>query len=142
MASQDHGIHSFEEFVPEGSDYFLQDSGKSAHKKKLDSYKRREDGSNWRSSSHDSKKIPQEVRNTKDSILEEPLIHLSIWIRNDVVMNEEDDEAEGSRRSLPTKRIKISIQFFISWYYFAMHLFIFSWFFMHDKMFSLMTTYY
>ena len=26
-------------------------------------------------------------------------------------MNEEDDEAERSRRSLPTKQIKISIQF-------------------------------
>ena len=47
--------------------------------------------------------------NMKDSILEEPLIHLSIWIRNDAVMNGEDDEAEGSR-SLPTKQIKISIQ--------------------------------
>ena len=47
------------------------------------------------------------MRNTKDSTLEEPLIHLSIWIRNDVVMNEEDDEYE--RRSLPTKPIKISI---------------------------------
>ena len=46
----------------------------------------------------------------KDSILEEPLIHLSIWIRNDDVMNEEDDEAEGLRRSLPMKIIKISIQ--------------------------------
>ena len=45
--------------------------------------------------------------NTKDSTLEEPLIHLSIWIRNGAVMNEEDDEAE---RSLPTKQIKISIQ--------------------------------
>ena len=45
----------------------------------------------------------------KKSTLEEPLIHISIWIRNDVV-NEEDDEAEGSRRSLPTKRLKISIQ--------------------------------
>ena len=49
------------------------------------------------------------MRNMKDSILEEPLIHLRIWIRNDVVMNEEDDEAEGSR-ILPTKEIKISIQ--------------------------------
>ena len=46
----------------------------------------------------------------KNSTLEEPLIHLSIWIRNDAIMNEEDDEAEGSRRSLPTKQIKISIQ--------------------------------
>ena len=48
------------------------------------------------------------MRNMKNSILEEPHIHLSIWIRNDDVMNEEDDEAEGSR-SLPTKQIKISI---------------------------------
>ena len=55
-------------------------------------------------------KIPQAMRNMKDSILEEPLIHLSIWIRNDVVMNEEDDEAEGSRRILPMKQINISIQ--------------------------------
>ena len=51
------------------------------------------------------------MRNIKDSTLEEPLIHLSIWIRNDVVVNEEDDEAKGSRRILPTKQIKISTQF-------------------------------
>ena len=44
------------------------------------------------------------------STLEEPLIHLSIWIRSNAIMNVEDDEAEGSRRSLPTKQIKISIQ--------------------------------
>ena len=43
-----------------------------------------------------------------NSILEEPHIHLRIGIRNDVVMNEEDDEAE--RRSLPMKQIKISAQ--------------------------------
>ena len=43
-------------------------------------------------------------------MLEETLIHLRIWIRNDDAMNEEDDEAEGSRRSLPTKQIRISIQ--------------------------------
>ena len=49
------------------------------------------------------------MRNVKESILEEPLIHLSIWIRNDVVMIEEDDEAEGSRRSIPMEQIKISI---------------------------------
>ena len=48
------------------------------------------------------------MRNTKDSTLEQPLIHLSIWIRNDAVMNEEDDEAE--RRSIPMKQIKISVQ--------------------------------
>ena len=50
------------------------------------------------------------MRNTKDSNLEEPLIHLSIWIRNNAIMNEEDDKVEGSRRSLPTEQIKISIQ--------------------------------
>ena len=48
------------------------------------------------------------MRNMKDTILEEPLIHHRIWIRNGVVMNEEDDEAE---RSLPMKEINISIQF-------------------------------
>ena len=42
--------------------------------------------------------------------LEEPIIHFIIWIRNDAIMNIEDDEAEGSRRSLTTKQIKISIQ--------------------------------
>ena len=64
------------------------------------------------------------MRNMKESILEEPLIHLSMWIINDVVMNEEDDEVEISRRSLPTKQIKISIQ--LSFHCFVMHLFIFS----------------
>ena len=49
------------------------------------------------------------MRNINDSIIEELLIHLSIWIRNYVVMNEEDDEVEGSRRILPMKQIKISI---------------------------------
>ena len=43
------------------------------------------------------------MRNMKISTLEESLIHLSIWIRNDAIMNVEDDEAEGSTRSLPTK---------------------------------------
>ena len=50
------------------------------------------------------------MRNIKNSNLEGPLIHLSNWIRKDVIMNEEDDEAEGSRRSLPMNQIKISIQ--------------------------------
>ena len=54
------------------------------------------------------------MRNTKDSILEELLIHLSIWIRNDAIMNIEDDEAEGSRRSLTTKQIKDKYSIVIS----------------------------
>ena len=49
------------------------------------------------------------MRNMNNSTLEEPLIHISIWIRNNAIMNEEDDEAEDSR-SMPTKQIKISIQ--------------------------------
>ena len=101
MASQDHGIHSFEECVPEGSDYFQQTLGRAHTRRSSTHNKRKEDGSNWRSRFHDSKKIPQAMRNMKNSIL-------SIWIRSDAVMNEEDNEAE--RRSLPTKEIKISIQ--------------------------------
>ena len=54
--------------------------------------------------------MAQAFRNMKNSILEDSLIHISIWIRNDAIMNEEHDEAKGSRRSLPTKQIKISIQ--------------------------------
>ena len=50
------------------------------------------------------------MRNINISTLEEPLIHLNNWIRNDAIMNEEDDEDEGSRRSLPTKQIKITSQ--------------------------------
>ena len=45
-----------------------------------------------------------------NSTIEEPLIHPIIWIRNDAIMNEEDDEVKGLRRSLPTRQIKISIQ--------------------------------
>ena len=48
------------------------------------------------------------MRNMKISTLEEPLIHINIWIRNDSIMNEEDDEVEI--RSIPTKQIKISVQ--------------------------------
>ena len=54
------------------------------------------------------------MRNMKKSILDEPLIHIIIWIRNDDVMNEGDDEVEGSRRSLPTKQIKDNYSIVIS----------------------------
>ena len=64
------------------------------------------------------------MRNMKDSTLEEPLIHLRIWIRNGAIMNEEDDESE--RRSLPMKQIKISIQLSFHDIVFFMHFFIFS----------------
>ena len=60
------------------------------------------------------KEDPSAMRNVKNSILEEPLIHLIIWIRNDDVINEEDDEVEGSRRSLPTEQIKDKYSIVIS----------------------------
>ena len=50
------------------------------------------------------------MRHIKESTLKEPFIHIIIWIRNYDVMNEEDDEFEGSRSNIPTKQIKISIQ--------------------------------
>ena len=66
------------------------------------------------------------MRNMKNSTLEEPLIHLSIWIRNDAIMIKEYDEAEGSRMSLPKKQINITIQLSFHDIVFVMHLFIFS----------------
>ena len=59
-------------------------------------------------SKYDLKKLA--MRNMKNSTLEELLIHLSIWIRNDAIINEEVDEAEDSRRRILMKQIKISIQ--------------------------------
>ena len=53
---------------------------------------------------------PSSDQKYEGPILEEPLMHLISWIINDVVMSGEDDEVEGSRRSLPMKQIKISIQ--------------------------------
>ena len=47
------------------------------------------------------------MRNIKISTLEELLIHLRIWIGT---ADEEYDEVEDSRRSIPMKQIKISIQ--------------------------------
>ena len=96
MASQDHGIHSCKECVPEGSNYFQQTLGR-----RRSSLEAIED-----QALTIQRTFPQAMRNMKNSILKEPLIHLIIWIRNDDVINEEDDKVEGSRRSLPMKRIK------------------------------------
>ena len=141
MASHDHGIHSCEECVPKGSDYFQLNMGRrrrsSSHKKR-----RRKMGANWISSSHHSKKIPQAMRNMKNSSLDKPLINIIIWIRNDDFMNEEDDKAKWSRWSLPMKQIKYKYSIVISWYCFVIHLIIFNWCVMHDRLFALMTIYY
>ena len=60
--------------------------------------------------------IQRRSLNMKISTLEELLIHLSIWIRNDAIMNEEDEEVEGSRRSLTMIQIKISFELSFSIY--------------------------
>ena len=94
-------IHSRNVFQKEVD--YLQQTPERVHTRRSSTHnKRREDGSSWISGSHDSKKISQAMRNMKESTHEETLIHPSIWMRN--------DEDEGSRRSLPTKQIKISIQ--------------------------------
>ena len=80
------------------------------------------------------------MRNKKNSTLEELLIHLIIWIRNDAIMNEEDDEAEGSRRSIPSKQIKISIQ--LSFHDIVLLCICLYSVITHDRMFALMTEYY
>ena len=77
------------------------------------------------------------MRNMKISTLEELLIHLSIWIRNDAIMNEEVDEAEDSRRSIPMKQIKISIQ--LSFHDIVL---LYIWLYSVDVFFALMTVYY
>ena len=140
MASHDHGIHSFEKCVPEGSDYFQQTLGRAHIRWILTHHKRRQDGSNWRSSAHNSNKIPQAMRNMKNSILEEPFIHLKHldkkwccyeWRRWWSWKKESTHEANKDKYSIV-----------ISWYCFVMHLFIFSWCIMHDRMFALTTVYY
>ena len=132
MASQYHGIHSFEE-----CDYLQKTLGRLHIRRISSPNKRREYGNNWRSFSHDSKKIHQAMRNAKDSTLDEPIIHLDKkwcyyeWIRWWSWKKESTHE---------TNKDKYSIV--ISWYCFVMILFIFSWCIMHDRMFALMTVYY
>ena len=57
-------------------DYLQSTLGRVHTRRSLTHNKIREDGSKWISSSHDSKNIPQAMRNMKESILEEPLIHI------------------------------------------------------------------
>ena len=76
MTSQDHGIHSFEECTLEGSDYLQQTLGRVNRRRRSTHNKRIKDGSNLISNSRDSKNIPQAMMNMKNSILEEPLIHI------------------------------------------------------------------
>ena len=122
---------------------YLQQTPRRVHTRRSSTHdKRREDGSNWRSSSHDSKKIPQAMRTMKDSILEEPIIHLRIWIRNDVVYEWRRWWSWRFKKDSTHETNKDKYSIVISWYYFVMHLFIFSSCVMHDRMFALMAVYY
>ena len=136
MASEDHGTHSFEKCVPEGSDYFQQTLGRSHIIWSSTLNKRREDGSNWISSSHNAKNIPQAMRNMNDSTLEETLIHLIIWIINDEWIRWWSWRLKESTHE--TNKDKYSIV--ISWYCLVMHLFILSWCVMHVWVFWIYTT--
>ena len=140
MASQDHGIHSFEECVPEGSDFFQWNLGRAHIRRSSTHNKRKEYGRNWRSWFHDSKKIPQVMRNMKNSILEEPFIHLKDLDKKLWCYEWRRWWSSKKESTHETKKHKYSIV--ISWYCFVMHLFIFSLCIMHDRMFSLMTVYY
>ena len=70
MASRYYVIHLVKECVLEGSDYFQQTLERAYRRRSSTHNKRRGKGRNWISSSHDSKKIPQAMRNMKNSILE------------------------------------------------------------------------
>ena len=137
MVSQDHGIHSFEEFVLEGSDYFQQNLGRAHTSRSSIHNKRNEDGSNWISIFHDSKKIPQEMRNMKNSVLQESLIHINHLDKKWCCYEWRRWWSRKRESTHKTNKDKYSIV--ISWYCFVMHLFIFSWCVMHDRMFALMT---
>ena len=95
-----------------------------------------EDGNNWRSSSHHSKKIPQAMRNMKNLILEEPLIHLSIWIINDVVSEWRRRWSWRLKKESTHETNKDEYSIVISWYCLVMHLFIFSWCVMYVWVFT------
>ena len=139
MDSQDHGIHSLKECVPEGSDYFQQTLGRrrsSTHNK------RREDGSNWRSSSHHPRRYLKRWGIWRTQFLKNPLSILAFgwemmmsWMKK--MMKKKDQEGV-----CPRNEWKDKYSIVISWYSFVMHLIIFNWYVMHVRLFALMTVYY
>ena len=134
---QDHVTYSLEECVPKGSDYLQQTLGRAQTRWSSTHNKRKEDGSNWRSRFHDSKKIPQETRNMKNSVLQETLIHINHLDKKWCYYEWRRWWSRKKESTQKTNKDKYSI--FISWFCFVMHLFIFSWRIMHDIMFALMT---
>ena len=119
MASQDHGIHSFKECVPEGSDYFQQTLRRAHTRRSSTHNKRKEDGSNWRSRFHDWKKITQPMRNMKNSILEEPLIHIKHLDKKRCCYEWRRWWSWKKESTHETNKDKYSTV--ISWYCFVMH---------------------
>ena len=77
------------------------------------------------------------MRNMKDSILKEPLIHLENLDKKWCCYEWRRWWRWKKESTHETNKDKYLIV--ISWYCFVMHLFIFSWCVMHDRMFALMT---
>ena len=142
MSSQDHGIHSFKECVPEGSDCFQQILGRAHRRRSSTHNKRKEDGRNWRSIFHDSKKIPQEMRNMKKSILQQTIIHPKHLDKKWCCYEWRRWWSWRPNKESTHETNKDKYQIIISLYYLVLHLFIFSWCVMHDRMFALMIVYY
>ena len=108
MDSQDHGIHSFKECVPEGSDYFQRTLGRSHTWEEARLIIREKTmGATEDQDFMIQRRYLKWWGIWRTQFLKNLLSILSIRIRNDVVMNEEDDES--GRRSLPMKQIKITI---------------------------------
>ena len=137
MASQDHGIYSFEECVPEGIDYLQQTLEECTQDEARPIIREEKMGET------DDQDLTIQRRSLKwwgiwrTQFLKILLSILSIWIRNDEWRRWWSWMKESTHE---TNKDKYSIV--ISWYRFVMHLFIFSWCIMHDITFALMTVYY
>ena len=83
MTSHDHGIHSFEECVPEGSDYLQHTLEECTQEEAWLIIREEKMGAAEDQALTIQRRSLKAMRNTKDSTLEETLIHLRILIRND-----------------------------------------------------------
>ena len=116
------------------------DSGKSTHKNKLNIIREKKMGATKDQDFTIQRRYLKWWGIWRTQFLKILLSILSIWIRNDAIMNEEDDEAKI--RSLPTKQIKISIPLSFHDIVLLCTCLYSDWCVMHDRMFALMTVYY
>ena len=109
MASQDHGIHSFKECVLEGSDYLHRFCKEWTQEEDQIIIREENMGETEDQALTIQRRSLKKWWIWRTKFLKNLLSMLIIWIRNDVVMNEEYDES--IRRSPPTEQMKIIIQF-------------------------------